>query len=352
MHRLLSLALLFPTLATAQASAVDVQYPSGDVTIAATLHLPAARTGPVPAIVFIHGSEGMPRSSGHYLESARWFTSLGYAVLLWDKRGVGGTPGTYQENRALDESARDVVAGVEFLRTRPEIKADRIAVYGVSQGGWIGPVAATLSPHIAFVVVNSGPAGLRAESDLAQRANEWIEDGYTPADTAEIKRFLRITWAYYGTGRDFAGAAAARAAARERPWFKALGFSDSTPRPETLTDPRYDYYRRGRFVLDTVLAKLRVPVLALFGDKDRHIDMPNAAARFEAALREARHPDFTVRVYEGAGHGINVIPEGEIERLRLPPGAARQHRALHPEFRPYVAAWLRAHLEGIPPSAG
>ena len=37
----------------------------------------------------IHGSEGIPRGSRGYLTQAGWFTSLGYAVLVWDKRGIG-----------------------------------------------------------------------------------------------------------------------------------------------------------------------------------------------------------------------------------------------------------------------
>jgi pimeloyl-ACP methyl ester carboxylesterase len=275
-----------------------------------------------------------------------FFASLGYAVLVWDKRGIGDTPGEYQEGRALAESARDVIAGVEYLRGRSEIDARKIGVYGVSQGGWIGPLAATMSPHIAFVIANSGPGVMVAESNIAQRANEWIEDGYTDADTAEIKPFLRETWRYYGTGEGYERAAAARAAVRHLSWFKKLGFADSTPAPAALAAPRYDYYRRGRYDPDSVLRKVRVPILGVFGEKDRHIPMPESARRFEASLKDARHAAYTVRVFKDAGHGISRIPPGQIERLRGPRDAHGSHEYA-PEFRPFLASWLAASVSGM-----
>lgn len=324
--------------AQAPASTVDVHYPSGDVRIAATLHRPAGIER-APAIVLIHGAEGMPRSSPMYVESANFFTSLGFAVLVWDKRGIGGTPGTYIETRAIDESARDVLAGVAYLRDRPDIDPDRVGVYGVSQGGWIGPAAAAMSRTVAFVIANSGPGVSIMESNIAQRANEWIEDGYTPADTAEIKPFLRTTWRYFGTGEGYEAARAARDAVRDRPWFTALGFADSTPAPAMLSDARYDFHRRSQFDPDSVLRKVGVPILAVFGARDRHIPMPESATRFRAALEAGGNRDATVQVFPEAGHGVRKVA-GEMERLRRTEGGHGGHE-LDPGLRPLLAEWLR-----------
>lgn len=333
--------LMAQGLAAQQPVSVDVEYPSGDIQIAATLYRPAG-VRRAPAIVMIHGSEGMPRSSPVYVESARFFTSLGFAVLVWDKRGIGDTPGTYIETRAIDESARDVLAGVAYLRGRADIDADQIGVYGVSQGGWIGPAAAAMSPTVAFVIANSGPGVTIMESNIAQRANEWIEDGYTSADTAAIKLFLRTTWRYFGTGEGYERARAARDAVRDRPWFKALGFADSTPAPAALSDPRYDFYRRSQFDPDTVLRKVDVPILAVFGGRDRHIPMPEGATRFEASLRAGGNRDATVKVFPGAGHGIRAVT-GDMERLR---GAGHGGHELDPAFLPFLAEWLRERFGG------
>ena len=46
-----------------------VRYSSGDVRLAATLVLPPG-SGPHPAVVLLHGAEGMPRTSPHYRATA------------------------------------------------------------------------------------------------------------------------------------------------------------------------------------------------------------------------------------------------------------------------------------------
>lgn len=326
----------------------QVSYLSGDIAIAATLFLPRSAER-VPAIVFIHGAEGAPRHAPMYRENAAFFTSMGFAVLLWDKRGIGDTPGTFEEGRAFAESARDVIAGVEYLSRRPEIDPARIGVYGVSQGGWIGPLAATMSRTIAFLIANSGPGVAVAEANLEQRANEWIDDGFTPADTAEIKRFLRTTWRYYGTGSGYEDAVAARERVLGRPWLSRIGFPAETPPPEALRSERYEYYRQGMFDPADVLPRVEVPILAVFGAKDRHIPMRESALRFEAILRRSDHPDFTVRVFEDAGHGILHLPGDHVERLRAPTGAPhgdgpRGGHTYAPEFRPFLAEWLLQHV--------
>ena len=46
---------------------------------------------------------------------------------------------------------------IAFLKTRTEIRADRIGVVGNSEGGAIGPLAATRSNDVRFVVMLAGP---------------------------------------------------------------------------------------------------------------------------------------------------------------------------------------------------
>lgn len=333
----LLLLMGLPLAAQQSVRTVDVQYPGGASHIAATLHLPEGSRR-FPAIVLIHGSEGVSRSARVYTENARFLVSLGFAVLVWDKQGVGDTPGTYVETRSIEESARDVLAGVAYLQQRSDIDPDRIGVYGVSQGGWIGPMAAAMSPTVAFVIANSGPGVTIMESNIAQRANEWIEDGYTAADTALIKPFLRTTWRYYGTGDGYADARAARDVVRHHSWFKALGFSDSTPAPEALSDSRYDYYRRIQFDPGPVLQRVTVPILAVFGGRDRFIPMPESVVAFEAALKLGGNRDATIRIFPDAGHGIRQVM-GDMERLR-PTAGGHQRRELDPAYRPFLAEWL------------
>jgi len=51
----------------------------------------------------------------------------------------------------LEDLANDAVAGVEFLKGHDWIDPNRIGIFGVSQGGWIAPLAASKSEYVALV---------------------------------------------------------------------------------------------------------------------------------------------------------------------------------------------------------
>lgn len=53
-------------------------------------------------------------------------------------------------------------------------------------------------------------------------------------------------------------------------------------------------------------ARLRVPVLVAYGEEDERDNVPVAESveRLEAALREAEHPSYTIRVLSGSGHAL------------------------------------------------
>src|SRR4051812_41085363 len=92
--------------------------------LAFTLDLPVGK-GPFPAVVAGHGSGRVTRDQLTWLSSR--FTQMGFAVLRFDKRGVGESTGTFVPVGTKDSPevfpllAGDVVSAVRFLRTRPEI---------------------------------------------------------------------------------------------------------------------------------------------------------------------------------------------------------------------------------------
>ena len=135
-------------------------FTSGDAQLAFTLDLPPGK-GPFPAIVAGHGSGKVTRDQLTWLSSR--FTQLGFAVLRFDKRGVGESTGTFvfvgthDSPAVFPQLASDIAAGVRFLRTRAEIDPKRIGLAGNSQAGWILPLAARELGDIAFMVLLAGP---------------------------------------------------------------------------------------------------------------------------------------------------------------------------------------------------
>ena len=147
----------------------DVAYAGfGGTTIRAWLHLPARRSGPLPAVVEYVGYGG-----GRGLPHERFlFAAAGYAHLVMDTRGQGSTwavgdtpdpdatgapfhpgfmtqgildPATYYYRRVFT----DAVRAVEAVRTMDAVDPTRIVVTGGSQGGGITLAVAGLVPDLA-----------------------------------------------------------------------------------------------------------------------------------------------------------------------------------------------------------
>jgi len=137
-----------------------VTFQNGDVILAGNLWIPAGE-GPFPAIVLVHGAGKITTQDYKYISFS--LVHHGFAVLSYDKRGVGKSGGKYSmvdvENSeaVLEDLANDALAGVEFLKGNNLIDLDRIGFFGISQAGWIAPLAASKSSDIAFIALYSGP---------------------------------------------------------------------------------------------------------------------------------------------------------------------------------------------------
>ena len=73
---------------------------------------------------------------------ADYLTRRGIAVLRVDDRGVGKSSGDSTQ-ASFDDMSGDVLAGIQYLKGRKEIDAKYIGVIGHSEGGMVGPLAAT-----------------------------------------------------------------------------------------------------------------------------------------------------------------------------------------------------------------
>ncbi len=137
----------------------DFTIRNGQISLGGQLTLPSTE-GPYPAVVAVHGSGRATRKRDSYPALLK----AGIAVLRYDKRGCGESTGTYENVgsgnsvRVFNDLASDALAWVDFLRNHQEIDAEKIGLIGVSQAGWIIPLAASQSENVAFAVNISGPS--------------------------------------------------------------------------------------------------------------------------------------------------------------------------------------------------
>jgi pimeloyl-ACP methyl ester carboxylesterase len=292
-----------------------VHFASGDVTLAGTLILPEG-SQPHPAVVLFHGSGPQTRD----LFTARWFAAQGIAALAYDKRGVGESSGDFRKVPFMDLSD-DGLAAIKYLKSREErkepkeIDAKRIGVWGLSQGGWLGPLAASRSADIAFVIAVSGPGVSPGEQMIVYYANELREQGVPERDVREASTVRRDIWAYMANGLGYEKVKAEMNQARSKPWYKrAKAQQDDSfgplPAPAELNKPvgRSLLWFKQEAIYDPVpaLHALRVPALFLFGDHDQLIPVDESVAIIQRVLAEDQHHDFTIRVFPNVDHGMQL----------------------------------------------
>lgn len=357
MIRTASLAMLLGALALPAAraqphadpeppEAVTIRFTSDGVELVGSLHLPEGR-GRHPVVVLLQGSGPSPRDNHGFRAMAELFTSHGLATFAYDKRGVGDSGGEYVESPPFENPARDGLAAIEALRARPDVDPERIGVWGVSQGGWVGPLMASMSDDVAFVVSVSGPGVTPLEQSLYLRKMELIEEGWDPGDAAEVTRARRAMWRYWQTWEGRAGAEAALREAKTRPWFDRLDWSPTLARPDELPEGSRAWFRHAGYDPVPVAEALEVPVLHVFGAKDRHVPVAASVRALETAYARSGHPDATIRVFPDAGHAIQTV-EGEAECLRCireAHGAGEMPRlTFAPGYHELLIAWLTERL--------
>ena len=315
-----------------------VHFVSGKVTLAGTLVLPGGSERH-PAVVLFHGSGAQRRD----LFTARWFAAQGVAALAYDKRGVGESSGDFRSVPFM-ELCDDGLAGIEFLKSRKEIDAKRIGVWGLSQGGWLGPLAASRSTDVAFVIAVSGPDVSPGEQMIVYYANDLRAQGVPESDVREASAIRRDIWNYMSTANGYEKVKVELEQARTKGWFgKAKVQQDDSfgtlPTPAELSkQPAHStQWFKQEAVYDPVpaLRALRVPALFLFGDKDQLIPVEESVTVIRRVLAENAHHDFTIREFPNDDHEMRLTT-GEVSG------------EIDPEYLKTMRGWLATHVRNTP----
>ncbi len=145
--------------------------------VTGNLYLPAKIEGKLPAVLYVCGHSGKGRDGNKtaFQHHGQWFATHGYVCLIIDTLQLGeiaGTHhGTYRENRWWWQSAGYTPAGVEcwngtraidYLVSRPEVDADKLAVTGISGGGAATFWIAAADERVKVCVPVSGMSDLES----------------------------------------------------------------------------------------------------------------------------------------------------------------------------------------------
>lgn len=242
-----------------------------------TLYRPRNAPGSAPAVVVLHGSGDIRRGGYHFL--ARRFAEHGFVALIFDKRGVGDSPGRYYgddlgSGEVIGIRTREAIAALEYLAASSGVDRDRIGVVTISQGGWVmGPLLDGSTPA-RFAINLSGPAVSTGEE------GQWSE--WTDED------------------RDHFG-------------------MKPPPVPYEELDRRMQAVRASGHDPRAALTRMKWPSLWLYGEWDSSLPVNRSVAVLDS-LTEMGVP-ITWRMFPESNHGLFVVRGPNGRRLaRYAPG--------------------------------
>lgn len=242
--------------------------------IAGTLWLPDQ--APRVAVVLVHGDGAQDRSAaGGYASLINTFLDQGIAVAAWDKPGVGASGGNWLHQTMADRTVETRAALRNLDRRFAEIA---VGAVGFSQAGWILP--ALTRADADFLVLIGAAVSWRDQGDYYTRMR-LAQDGLAPEAIARI--------------------VADNVQANESAFGPKAQAADA---PEGMAPDRWRFIQKNRNADSRAdLARLDLPLLAIWGAKDLNVDASGDAAIYRALLAE-QNPHTRILLWPDATHGL------------------------------------------------
>jgi pimeloyl-ACP methyl ester carboxylesterase len=289
----------------AQPRTEEIRFRSGDFELVGDLRFPAG-DGPHPAIIMVHGSGSATRNGAvPFRPLIEIFQRHGYAVFSWDTPGKSQSTGQFDEGQRLTQRAEILAKGIEVLVEHPAIDSSRIGLWGISQAGWVMPMALELTDDVAFMIVISGGAEDSIEQMAYQYGQKVVCGGGSLEQAALVEQYgaqaMRTTsYAEYLEAMEilleipninlYTGVTIEIVEEEEwKPWPRDI---------DSFIDPM------------EIIEHTTIPVLALFGELDKNIDPVQGAEGYEAALQAAGNQNYHVEVIPAAGHVLMPAKTG------------------------------------------
>jgi uncharacterized protein len=247
------------------------------------------------AIVALHGAGEGTRDSALYEHLHRVLPPAGIGVATFDRRGEGDSGGDGSRGRFR-------VQAEDALAVADAVEAERVGLWGFSQGAWVAPLAATMSDRVAFLVLVASTGVSPAEQMAYATAEQLRQAGYDEAVVVRALELRRRFEERVRRGGQDPALSADLLAALDEPWFGHLFM------PPVLLDDeaRALWIEEMDFDPRPVVRRVRVPALCFFGAADSWTPVEESVR----AWREER-PDAEIVVLADAEHDL-TLPDGTL----------------------------------------
>lgn len=284
----------------------ELSFPWEGLHLAGTLYLPDS-PGRHPAVLMMQGSGPTDRDNDGYFSPLRdVFIATGVAVYSFDKPGVGESTGDWRDH-ALEDRARQSTAALGAMAGHPELDAEKLGVWGHSQGGWLVQMLASRRPDLSFAICNSGPTIGIEEQDLYGCAHTMRAGGHPQDEVERALAFIGALHAEANGGAEYADVERRLlTAARGQPWYGYLTVDDESEWKflRKVVTERYDPVE--------ALCRIHSPYLAVYGGLDLLVPAWESARVSGDALVVAGNEDATIVIFPRGNHRIQEPDTGRL----------------------------------------
>jgi dipeptidyl aminopeptidase/acylaminoacyl peptidase len=314
-----------------KAIAQDIEFTNQDAHLVGTLYLPE-RGEHLPAVVALHGASDSTREAAIYRHLREGLPAMGVAVLIYDRRGSGGSSGTLS-GIDYETLADDAIAAQKAIADVPRIDAGKIGFWGLSQGGWLAVLAGERSKNAAFAISVSAPLTTPELQMEFATTNLLTVRGYSRKDVEQMLE-IRKAWTGYLAGASPRSAAVdALRKAEARPWFK-LAFMPKAS--QLTTDPVHSSWRREMsYDPVAVVRRVKIPLLFIYGGSDPWIPVEQSVKQLRVLVNQ--QPNIRYFVVPNANHEMMFV---EHDTMAFDEKAMKKSAPEAPEYFMLMASWL------------
>ena len=241
-------------------------------------------------MVAVHGAAEGERDWYLYRHLHDLLPPAGIGVMTFDRRGEGASTGEPSRGNFA-------VQAEDALALGDAIDAERVGLWGISQGGWVAPLAATRSDRIAFLVLLASTGVTPAEQMRYAVAEQIRRAGFGNEAAARAVR-LRERAEGWIRGEDDEALDAELAAAAHEPWWEFAFLPESAPSESEADVLRRALSEEMFFNPEPVFAAVRVPTLLFYGDDDSWTPVQTSID----VWRHARGDQVDIVVLPNTGH--------------------------------------------------
>jgi pimeloyl-ACP methyl ester carboxylesterase len=308
-----------------------INFQSDHFEISAELRIPEGDSS-FPLVIMVHGDG--PAYKSYFNTLKLCFLEAGYATLIWDKPGFGNSKGKFSNAHLREERANILVDGIKEMKIHPKIDSNKIGVWGISQAGYVIPIALTKSNDISFMIL----VGVAGENGIRQTAyfvsQQILCEGFSESQSSEAKE-LAIEVCSAKTYEEYVEAGTVLL--DKYPIVKELDFmAGILPEEKWIpSDPNGESY----YNPIEIIKNITIPTLVFMGEKDRNCDPIQSIDAYKQALTSAGNLNFKVILIPGTDHNIIFCKTGcQKERMTR---SGKEWSNYAPEYLNTMKLWLK-----------